>query len=224
MTTAAKKAFHTELQKGDAATPELFTTVAELVSIEPPEAVSGMTEVTSHDSAKGEHIATYVDEGELTARGNWTGAASQTAIRTAQGAAAGNWQICLPDWGQRTKTFTAATNDTITATAHGLTTGQPVQVSTTTTLPAGLSASTTYYALWLSANTFTLHTTNAGAVAGTGTVDITDTGTGTHTLQIGSRFSAAAVVTGYKLDAPLDAAQGIEFRIKVTGAATLTVD
>lgn len=56
-----------------------------------------------------------------------------------------------------------------------------VQVSTTTTLPAGLSAATDYYVIRLSDTEIKLATSYANAVAGTA-INITSTGTGTHTL------------------------------------------
>jgi len=79
------------------------------------------------------------------------------------------------------KTFTAAVTDICTAVAHGFITGLKVRGSTTTTLPAGISLATDYFVIVLSADTFSLATTYALALAGT-VVDITDTGTGTHTL------------------------------------------
>lgn len=82
-------------------------------------------------------------------------------------------------------TFTAATSDVCTTTGDDILTdtGTQVTVSSTTTLPAGLSASTTYYVIYQSATTFKLATTLANALAGTA-VDITDTGTGTHTVSV----------------------------------------
>lgn len=56
-----------------------------------------------------------------------------------------------------------------------------VQVSTTTTLPAGLSAATDYYVIRVSDTEIKLATSYANAVAGTA-INITDAGTGTHTL------------------------------------------
>jgi hypothetical protein len=83
-----------------------------------------------------------------------------------------------------TKTFTVTdlVNDVITAVAHGLSTGQAVTVTTTTTLPTGLSSSATYYARALTVDTMSLHYTSAGATAATARVDISSTGTGVHTL------------------------------------------
>lgn len=77
--------------------------------------------------------------------------------------------------------FTAAVTDIITDVAHGFPTGLKGQASTTTTLPAGLSLATDYFVIALTADTYSLATSYALALAGTA-VDITDTGTGTHTF------------------------------------------
>ncbi len=59
-------------------------------------------------------------------------------------------------------------------------TGTAVVLTTTTTLPAGLSLSTIYYVIRIDDTTFKLASTIALANAGTA-IDITDAGTGTHT-------------------------------------------
>ena len=84
-----------------------------------------------------------------------------------------------------TSAFTAvAATDICTATSTILTlTGTEVTFTTTATLPAGLSTSTTYYLIYQSATTFKVATSLANALAGTA-VDITDTGTGTHTVKV----------------------------------------
>ena len=56
-----------------------------------------------------------------------------------------------------------------------------VQLTTTTTLPAGLSLATDYYVIRLDDTTIKLASSYANAVAGT-PIDITDAGTGTHTI------------------------------------------
>lgn len=77
--------------------------------------------------------------------------------------------------------------DTITETSHNLFTGAIVRLTTTGTLPTGLSAGTDYYVIRATANTFKLATTAANADAGTA-VDITAaSGGGTHTLTASSR-------------------------------------
>lgn len=91
------------------------------------------------------------------------------------------------------KTFTvlSATNDEITATGHGL--NAPSSVDNVTravvsnsggSLPSGLTASTSYfyYVRVVDANTLTLHRSAAGALANTDRVDITSSGSGTHTI------------------------------------------
>jgi hypothetical protein len=75
------------------------------------------------------------------------------------------------------QTFTAATTDIITAANHGLISGSRVRFSSSGTLPAGLTAGTDYYLRDVTADTFKVSTTVGGAA-----VDITDTGSGTHTL------------------------------------------
>lgn len=86
-----------------------------------------------------------------------------------------------------TDTFTAdAGTDTCTWTSvtdvpSNVLTGTRVRLTTTTTLPAGLSLATDYYVIRLSDTTFRLATSYDNAVAGT-QINITDAGTGTHTV------------------------------------------
>ena len=98
-------------------------------------------------------------------------------------------------------TFTAATDDVLTSTGTlGFANLLPytrVQVSTTTTLPAGLSAATDYYVIKLSDTTCKLATSYANAVAGTA-IDITSTGTGTHTMNtLYPRYTSGAGVQAF---------------------------
>lgn len=84
-------------------------------------------------------------------------------------------------------TFTAdAGTDvcTYTSTANipsNILTGTRVRLTTTTTLPGGLATATDYYVIRVSNTTFKLATSYANAVAGT-QINITDAGTGTHTI------------------------------------------
>lgn len=79
-------------------------------------------------------------------------------------------------------TFTVDTGtDIATHTNINLMQYTRVQLTTTTTLPAGLSLATDYYIIKVSDTTCKFATSYANAVAGT-PVDITTTGTGTHTI------------------------------------------
>ena len=84
-------------------------------------------------------------------------------------------------------TFTADAGTDVctwTSTANipsNILTGTRVRLTTTTTLPAGLATATDYYVIKVSDTTFKLATSYANAVAGT-EINITDAGTGTHTV------------------------------------------
>lgn len=71
--------------------------------------------------------------------------------------------------------FTAATSDVCTSTAHGLSNGDVLLLTTSNTLPAGLSLATPYYVIDRTDDTFKLSASSGGSA-----VDITDTGTGVH--------------------------------------------
>ena len=69
----------------------------------------------------------------------------------------------------------------VTYTSHGLYTGQRIQLTTTGTLPTGLTASTSYYVIYVDANSFQLATSLVNAAAGTA-INTSSTQSGTHTL------------------------------------------
>lgn len=70
--------------------------------------------------------------------------------------------------------------------SHRWTTGTPVTVSSTGTLPAGLVADTTYYAVVINSGRIAFATTPVRALAGLGQiVSLTTVGSGTITVQVG---------------------------------------
>ena len=81
------------------------------------------------------------------------------------------------------QTFTTThASELVNCTAHGFKTGDKVRLTTTAAdLPNGFSVDTTYYVIYVSADTLKLASTDANAVAGTA-VTISDDGTGTHTI------------------------------------------
>lgn len=84
-----------------------------------------------------------------------------------------------------TDIFTAdAGADTLTLSAAQprIRTGDGVRLTTTGTLPTGVTTGTTYYAIRLGPAAYSLATSHANALAGTA-INLTDAGSGTHTLE-----------------------------------------
>lgn len=76
-----------------------------------------------------------------------------------------------------TATFTAdAGTDEFTSSAHGLSNGQRVLLTTSGTLPGGVTTLTQYYVVNSATNTFKVAATSGGTA-----INITSTGSGTHT-------------------------------------------
>ena len=86
----------------------------------------------------------------------------------------------------------------ITATAHGLLTGDRFRLRNVGgALPAAtpaLAAVTDYFAITTGANTFKVSDTNAHALAGTNIVNLTGSGTGTNTVEYGLPYSNPTVL------------------------------
>lgn len=120
-----------------------------------------------------------------------------TAISTTYGVGDGSTTFNIPDTrgriplGAGTGTLAeavaagdvSAANDTfiVASNATKWITGMKVQLTTTVTLPTGLSLATDYYIIRASATTIKFATTLADAIAGT-VVDITTQGSGNHTV------------------------------------------
>ena len=90
-------------------------------------------------------------------------------------------------------TMTIAAPGVVTWTGHGLSTGSPVVFETNGALPTGLTAGTTYYAIFIDANTFNVATSAANAFAGT---KITTSGSqsGVHIASNGITFVNAGLM------------------------------
>ena len=86
--------------------------------------------------------------------------------------------------GTATVNFTVNTTTDVltTSSAHGYTTGDPVTVASTTTLPAPLVATGHYYARSTGASTLTLHPLDTDAINDTNRINITSVGSGTHNI------------------------------------------
>ncbi len=104
MTSSAFWAYGSTLQLGDGATPEVFTSIAEIVELTPPQMSRDEIDVTSHSSSDGyrEFIGGLRDGGEVPFKANWlpsnathdgtTGVLAQFNSNSNK-----NWKIVLPN-------------------------------------------------------------------------------------------------------------------------------
>jgi predicted secreted protein len=129
--TSAITGVGAEFQLGDAASPEVFTKVAEVISISGPELSAEQVEVTSLDSTGGykEFIPGLLDGGSVTIEFNYVdGNTQQEALRTRVSTAsqtALNYRIQLPDSPLSYVTFAA----TVESYSMNVETGSAVTVS-----------------------------------------------------------------------------------------------
>ena len=105
-------------------------------------------------------------------------------------------QVSIEKKAFKIQTFLPAavntTANTITIATHGFINTDRVVFTTTTTLPAPLSAATIYYVVGSATNTFQISTTSGG-----GAVNITSQGTGTHTVSQVSGTSSTVLFDWY---------------------------
>lgn len=139
------------------------------------DALTGLTAaiVTDDGAANGTMLLTQVVPGPTTnpvpKSADDAGAGSITGVQTTAGVA----------------TEVSPSANTVSVPSHGLTTGAKVTLTTTGTLPAGLSTGTDYYIIVVDADALKFATTQALALAGT-PVDITGYGTtaAVHTVTV----------------------------------------
>lgn len=82
-----------------------------------------------------------------------------------------------------TVTITSANPGVVSLTAHGLSTGSCIELTTTGALPTALSANTNYYVIYVDTGSFRLATSAANAIAGTAIDTSGGSPSGTHTLR-----------------------------------------
>ena len=109
--------------------------------------------------------------------------------------------------------FSGAVTDVITlvaVAAESFKTGDgPVQLTTSSALPAGLATGTNYWFKRISASTYKLSATKAAALDPQGAVvDVTDTGTGTHYVQAIGRPTDIVTSNGFDVTTGFTKASG----------------
>ena len=131
-------------------------------------------------------------------------------------------QVGLKFWLGADLTFTADnTTNRLTATAHGMSTGDgPFEVSSAGTLPTGLTASTNYWCIRVDDNTLQVASSLANAKSGTA-VAFTDNGTGIHTINRQNRLVVPDGVTAVEVSVGI-AASGDDWLVQPRKNGSLT--
>ncbi len=229
MSSAAVLGLGTLLQLSDGAGG--FTTIAEVVSITVGNNSRDAIDVTSHDSVGPgrEFIAGLLTGAELSLTLNFlpnnTTQRNLTTNIQATSSIFGTYRIVWPNADGTSLTGTVnTTTDAWTTSTHGFSTPQPVKFSTSGALPAStpqIVAGATYFAGVTSSTAFKLYATQAAAIAGSGNIDFTGTGSGTHTVGSGSTWTFSAHVTGFDASAMVDQKLSANCKFKITQSITL---
>ena len=127
-------------------------------------------------------------------------------------------------------TVNTSTDLLTTSASTKYVTGDDVQVSSSGTLPTGLSANTVYYINKQSTTTYYLYDTLAHAQAGgsTGRIDLTSTGSGTHTLmpnawKWGNHKWSSFVDTVLRAEAVMKVTGNVSKRLVLSGEFVMNV-
>lgn len=121
--------------------------------------------------------------------------------------------------GSLSAAFTVnASTEVCTSANHNLHNGDPVTVSSTTTLPGGLSAGVTYYVISATTNTFQLSATPNGSA-----VNITSSGSGTHSFLVADGTTDAVFVEVWEKAGGLSRLSPEDYTVVRTSANLVTV-
>ena len=121
--------------------------------------------------------------------------------------------------GSLSANFTAnASTEVCTSAGHNLHNGDPVTVSTSGTLPGGLSAGVTYFIISSTTDTFQLSATPNGSA-----VNITSTGSGTHSFLVADGTTDAVFVEVWEKSGGLTRISPEDYTVVRTSANLVTV-
>ena len=103
----------TEFKRGDGASNEVFTTIAEVNSITGPGMTRSFIDVTSLDSTGGwrEFITSFRDGGTIALSMNYTLSGYNDMLEDFENDSSVNYQLVLPDTGSTTLEFAAYVTD-----------------------------------------------------------------------------------------------------------------
>ena len=106
--TSAVLGLGTALQVSDAASPEVYTTIAEVLTISGPQLTAEDVEVTNMDSTAKEYISGISDGGSINFELNWIAQTQQTTLRDdVEAGTARNYRVVFPTSPNTTASFNA---------------------------------------------------------------------------------------------------------------------
>lgn len=231
--SGAHSGYGSVLQLSDNGGTPVYTSIAEVVEIGGPNLEREMIDVTHmvSDDAAREFLGGLVNGNEVQIKINYiptnaTQADLLTSIQDTTDAGTRlatdvirKYRIVLGDTG--TGLTATVSTTTWTTSAHGYNTSQPVRFSTSGVIPTGITAGKLYFAKRLSSTTFSIHPTDADAIAGTNAVSASG-GSGTHTVASGSMFKFDAGVSSIKPTSTISTQITADVTFKVSGLPTLT--
>lgn len=233
MSSAAVLGLGTLLQLSDGGGTPVFTTIAEVTNITVGNNARDAIDVTSHDSIGPgrEFIAGLLAGAELTIGlnflpNNTTQRNLTTALQsTSSSVIFGTYRIVWPNSDGTSLTGTVNTGTDVWTTAtHSWNTVQPIRFSTSGTLPTStpqIVAGQIYYAGVTGTTTFKVYATQAAAIAGSGAIDFTTAGSGTHTVVSGTAWTFSAMVTGFEAAAIVDQKLTASPKFKITNSISI---
>ncbi|WP_442803374.1 phage tail tube protein [Streptomyces pseudogriseolus] len=106
---AGMDGFGVQLQRGDGAATEVFTTIADVTSLNPPNISRETLDVTSHDSPNGwmQFLGSLKDPGEVSADVNYQPDKHDLLVSDFEDATPRNYRIVFPDADSTTWEFPA---------------------------------------------------------------------------------------------------------------------
>ncbi len=224
--SSAFKGYFTVLQLSDGGGTPTFTTIAEIFAIGGPQLSRALPEATHMESDDGyrEFIGGLCDATQFTAELNFiptnaTQADLLTNLAAVNSTSKRTYRIVLPN--KATSLTTTASTTTFTATSHGFNTAQPIQFTTSGTIPTALRVGKFYYARRLSANTYSVHATCADAIANSNAISGSG-GSGTLSVWTGTTFTFTAIVSGLAPKYPLADRITATATFKLSGKSTPT--
>lgn len=222
--SSAFSGYFTVLQLSDGGGTPTFTTIAEIFAIGGPQLGRVMVEATNmeSDDRYREFIGGLCEATQFTAELNFvptnsTQADLLTNLAAIDSTAKRTYRIVLPN--KANGITTTASTTTFTATSHGFNTAQPIQFSTSGTIPTALKAGKFYYARRLSSSTYSVHPTCADALANSNAISGSG-GSGTLTVWTGTTFTFTASVSGLAPKYPLADRITATATFKLSGKAT----